>query len=44
MKLSDRIKQAEEQIAKGESVEWKPGMFTESSSPKTARRVLTVKP
>lgn len=39
MKLTDRIKQAEEQIQKGESVEWKPGMFTESLLPKTVKRV-----
>ena len=34
MKLSDRIKQAEEQLKNGEYVEWTPGMFTGSSSAK----------
>lgn len=33
-----RIRKAEEEIARGEFVEWKPGMFTKSLSPKVAAK------
>ncbi|WP_181382957.1 hypothetical protein [Sporomusa sphaeroides] len=40
MRLIERIKQAEEEIARGEVIEWKPGS-TEFTLPKDAKKTLT---
>jgi hypothetical protein len=37
MKLSERLRRAEGELAQGKVIEWKPNMFTESSSSKVVK-------